>query len=128
MTFRNNRKKKNGFVFPAPFASLIVLGAALALVYIWLCCRCDSLGRDLKALEIEGATLSKQFLNEEYRWTRMKAPENMERALTRLGIAMTWPRRDQVVYLYDTPPMGPLGEDEQNALTYVRRHRTVMHD
>jgi len=129
MTFRKNRKKKNGFVFPAPFASLIVLGAALALVYIWLSCRCDALGRDIKAFEIERTTLHKQLLNEEYRWTRMKSPENMERALARLGIAMGWPRRNQVVYLYDAPePIELLAGGGENALTYVRRDRTVMND
>lgn len=103
MTRRNKKKKgKDGFIFPVPFTGAVVVLSALALGYVWLGCRCESLGRELKALEIEKAVLSREYLNEQYNWARMKAPGNIEKALAKHNIIMTWPRGDQVIWLYDT--------------------------
>lgn len=102
MTRRNKKKMTmDGFVFPVPFAGLVIVIAALALGYVWLGCRCEALGKDLKRLENEKAELTKRCLNEEYNWTRMKSPQNLDRALARWGIVMTWPRPDQIVRLTD---------------------------
>lgn len=99
---RKNKKKVDGFVFPVPFAGLVVLFSAFALCYVWLGCRCEALGVEIKALESENDALNKKYLNEEYKWTRMKSPRNLERVLRERNIVMSWPRRDQVVRLYDT--------------------------
>jgi len=128
---RKNRKKRtmDGFMFPAPFAGVVVVIATLALAYVWLCGRCETLGREIKALELRNFALGKMYMKEEYKWTRLKAPENLERILAELNIPMTWPRRDQVVRLYDSEalaelPMAP----SENVLTYVRREGVVMND
>jgi hypothetical protein len=100
---RKNRKKKrvDGFFFPRPFAGAVVLVVTLALAYVWIGIRCEQVGRDIKALEKDRTELQKKCTNEELRWTRMKALDNLERELARHRIVMTWPRRDQVVRLYD---------------------------
>ena len=130
MVRRNRKKKKsNGFIFPVPFAGVVVLVSTLALGYVWLGCRCECLGRELKVLETEKTTLMKRYLNEKSRWTRMKSPGNMEKALIRHKIVMTWPRRDQVVRFYETGMVHP-GFDEaaQDALKYARLERVVMNE
>jgi len=112
MARRNRKKRMDGFMFPVPFAGFVVAASTLALGYVWLGCRCDSLGSDIRELEKESIALNKAYLNEEYRWTRIKSPRNIERALAAHGIQMTWPRRDQVVRLYETgePGRGAVAE------------------
>ncbi len=96
---RRNRKRRrmNSFVFPAPFAGLMILVSVLALGYVWLGCRCDSLGREIKNLEKEKDLLTRKYLTEEYQWTRLKSPRQIERALQIHHITMTWPRNDQII-------------------------------
>jgi hypothetical protein len=98
---RNRKKRVDGFNFPIPFAGFIVIGVMLFLSYLWLCSRCDELGCEIKSLEKEQVKLENKFLNEEYKWMSMKSPKNIEETLMRYGISMTWPRRDQVVWLAD---------------------------
>jgi hypothetical protein len=131
MISRRNRKKRrmNGFMVPAPFAIVVVLVATISLGYVWLGCRCDSVGKELKALETQKAELEKRILNEEYKWTRMKSPGSIEEALTRFGIVMTWPGREQVVRLSDKaiPGNQPAGSG-QYALKYASVHRAVLNE
>jgi hypothetical protein len=129
MIRKNRKKRMHGFVLPAPFAGTVVTGALLALSYIWLGCRCDSLGRDIKALEIEKAQLKKELLNEESRWAKMKSPSNIEMMLAKNNIVMTWPRQDQIVRLYETGSNPKIHDKKtDNSLTYVKREKTVIHD
>jgi hypothetical protein len=99
---RNRKKRVDGFIFPTPFAGILVFLSVAALSYLWLCSCSEELGREIKKLEKQKTELTKKFLNEEYKWTRMKSPKNIEATLARYGIAMTWPRRDQVMWLADT--------------------------
>jgi hypothetical protein len=92
----------HGFVFPVPFAGVLVLIATLAMIYVWLGCRCEVLGREIKTLEQEREVLHKKHLNEEYRWTRMKSLRSIENALAGFSIQMTWPANNQIVRLQDT--------------------------
>ena len=73
-----------------------------ALSYLWLCARCEELGREINGLEKQQVSLTKKFLNEEYKWVRLKSPQSIEASLARCGLSMTWPRRDQVVWLADS--------------------------
>ncbi len=98
---KKNRKKIDGFVFPTPVAGLIILGAIVGIAYLWLGSCAEALGGQIKELEVEQAKLQKRFQNEQYKWTRLKAPRNIEESLAKYGIAMVWPRRDQVVWLAD---------------------------
>jgi hypothetical protein len=98
---KKNRKKMDGFVFPTPIAGLIVIGAIFGIAYLWLGSCAEALGGQIKELESEHAKLQKRFQNEQYKWTRLKAPRNIEESLAKYGIAMVWPRRDQIVWLAD---------------------------
>ena len=126
MIRRNRKKRMHGFVLPAPYAGLVVAGAVLALAYVWLSCRCDSLGRDIRGLESEKAQLKKELQNEESRWAKTKSPGSIETALAKYNIVMTWPRQDQVVRLYESRNVS--SERTGNSLTYIRREKAVIHD
>lgn len=102
MARRNRRRKQvHSLSFPVPFAGAMLVLSSLALVYVWLGCRCESLGREIKDIESKKSVLDKKYINEEYRWIKMKSLGNIEKTLSKYGIAMTWPRRDQVVRIYD---------------------------
>jgi hypothetical protein len=98
---RNRKKKVEGNAFPVPFASLAVIIAVFSIAYLWLGSRCEMLGRQIKKEEAKREILLKRYLNEEYRWSRLKSPRNLERMLSHNNMNMRWPRRDQVVRLYD---------------------------
>lgn len=83
-------------VFPAPLALVLVVGALLALSYLWLCGRCEDLGLRIQDLEKQKAELEGQVINEEYKWTKMTAPGNMHRLLCTHGLVMELPREEQV--------------------------------
>jgi hypothetical protein len=99
MKKKKNRKRVDGFVFPVPFAGALIVVATLALAYVWMGCRCEALGREIKGLEGDKTVLYKKCLNEEYRWTQMKSPRNLERVLAKHRIKMVWPRPAQIVRL-----------------------------
>ncbi len=129
MAKRNNRKKKaDGFIFPVPFAMVVIFASTLALAYVWLGCRCEAVGREIKALEIENEELRRNYVNENYKWTRMKSPQNLESKLRAMNIAMDWPRKDQVVILplrHPDPDRRIIGED---ALVHISRDRRVRNE
>ena len=99
MKKKKNRKRVDGFVFPVPFAGALIVVATLALAYVWMGCRCEALGREIKSLEREKSVLYKKYQNEENRWTQMKSPRNLERVLKRYHISMVWPKPAQIVRL-----------------------------
>jgi len=98
---RRNRKRKklNSRIFPVPFAGLLVVGVTLALGYVWLCLRCQTLGDELKKLEERREILAREHQQELFKWTRAKAPHQLELALAKHKLAMTWPSSRQVVQL-----------------------------
>ncbi len=98
---RNRKKRVDGFVVPKNFAGVLIAVSVAALSYLWLCSCCDDLGSDIKELEKSLVQLENKFLNEEYKWMSMKSPKNLEDTLQQYSIKMTWPRRDQVVWLAD---------------------------
>ncbi len=116
---KRNKKKVDGFVFPAPFAGFVVIVSVFALAYLWLGSRCEMLGREIKKEEGKKKILVKRYLNEEYRWSRMKSPRNLERVLNQNGMVMSWPRRDQIVRLYDN-------SEYRNG--YAKLDRVVMNE
>jgi hypothetical protein len=128
MIRRNRKKRLRGFVLPAPFTGIVVAASFLCLSYIWLGSRCDSIGRDIKAMEKAKDQLKKELLNEESRWTRMKSPANIEMVLAKRGIVMTWPRQDQVVRLYEGDAADVAVKRVNKSLTYVKRGKAVIHD
>ena len=97
MARRNRKKRKDGFVFPAPLAVALAVLAGLSLLYLWLNVKTDTLGLDIKALEVKGEALRARLIKEQCEWAQMQSPANMEKALRNHGLVMTWPNMDQVV-------------------------------
>ena len=83
--------------FPVLLANILVLVAVLGLSYMWLCSRCDALGKGIKRKEAELAAAQKRLVNEQDRWSSITSPANLERAIRKHRLGMSMPREDQVV-------------------------------
>lgn len=94
---KNRKKQSAGFIFPAPFAAALTLAAVLALSYLWLCGRCESLGVQIKALEAKKTDLHNRVINEEYKWSNLKSPRNIELFLQQHNLVMTWPDESRII-------------------------------
>ncbi|MBM4148597.1 MAG: hypothetical protein FJ224_06095 [Lentisphaerae bacterium] len=112
MSKRNRKRKVENVSLPMPLAALVVFIVACALLYVWLDCRCQAVGRQLRQLENRRTELNRVVLNEEYKWVQTKAPSNIERTLARFGVSMSWPRPGQVVRIRDAEgrPLSRIGE------------------
>lgn len=95
----SRRKKKNQVQVPFPvvLANVLVLVTVLGLSYMWLCARCDALGREIKEKERELAAAEKRCNKEQERWSIMTSPSNLRRAVGALGLDMRMPSESQVV-------------------------------
>ncbi len=119
----------DSFALLGPFAGIVVLLAALGLVYIWLGCRCESLGREIVALEVEQGELERQFDKAECRWCETKAPRSLERALARNNIRMEFPRANQVVRIVDKDVRSRrLLSEADDARRVARLDRVTQHE
>jgi len=99
---KNRRRKKNQKVearipFPRLLANILVLVAVFGISYVWLCARCDRLGREINRLETVQKATQRRVTNEQDRWSNLLAPANFERALKRHHLAMTRPKERQIV-------------------------------
>lgn len=128
---RNRKKRVDGYLFPVPFASLLVVAGVAALAYLWMISRCEAIGAEIKVLEAEAAGLEERFLNEELKWTRMRSPQNLERILVRNGVKMGYPGGSQVILLADaglweagSEPDGAVSDDGR----YAGLGRTERHE
>lgn len=122
MRRRNRKKNLYANTVPVPVAGLAVLVASLALGYLWMVCRCQTLGRELAQLEARREALIKDEQQELFKWTRLKSPQSLERALAAAGIAMTWPANRQIVRLRRNEIEGaPWDEEEGRQVAGLRR-------
>lgn len=99
-TKRKKRKTKKNQVqvpFPVFLANVLVLVAVLGLSYMWLCSRCDALGKEIKTMERTLATAEKRLGNEQERWSHLTSPVNLKRAMKKYGLDMSMPRDHQIV-------------------------------
>jgi hypothetical protein len=97
---RNRRKNVRSHVVPVPLAAVLVGVTVFALGYLWLCGRCEALGREIKACEVRQEELKRQIVNEEFKWCNMTAPQNMERLLQAHQLPMALPKDANVVRVY----------------------------
>ena len=129
MARRNRKKNDAGFVNHLPWALTLALGVAFALAYEHLHERTESVGRELKALEIKRDQLRDQILKQQYAWARLQSPVNLEQALREQGLVMTWPDRDQIVRIRADGTVDGLTGPEGRPLTRVARtDRIVRND
>jgi hypothetical protein len=98
-TTRRKTTKKNQVQVPFPvlLANVLVLVAVLGLSYMWLCSRCDALGKEIKVKEAELRAANKRLTNEQDRWSGTTSPVNLERAIRKYRLPMAMPRESQVV-------------------------------
>jgi hypothetical protein len=96
---RNRKKNVNAFILPIPVAGMVIVLVTLCIGYVMLMCRRQTLGGELAALERQRTELLNQHEQELFKWTCLKAPDSLERALRLRGIAMTWPSNRQIVRL-----------------------------
>ncbi len=94
---RKTKKNQVQVPFPVVLANVLVLVAVLGLSYMWLCSRCDALGREIKNKEAELAKAQKRLVNEQDRWSGLTSPLNLQRAIRERGLNMEMPSQKQVV-------------------------------
>jgi len=83
--------------FPVLLANVLVLVAVLGLSYMWLCSRCDSLGKEIRRKEAELVAAQKRLVNEQDRWSTITSPANLERAINKHKLLMRMPENARVV-------------------------------
>lgn len=101
----NVRSRKPGVrgVFPGTLFGVLLVLAVLALTYLYLCGRCDALGKKINELEKVRDIQRRDVVTEEYKWSNLTSPKSMEELLTKHGLTMTWPSEDSVVRLRRNP-------------------------
>lgn len=114
---RRNKKKhrQNGIILPIPFGGIVVLLSSLAIGYVWMDCRCGAIGAEIKQFEKDRSALHKTHLNEQCRWAKLKSPRSIEAALREHRIAMSLPRRDQIVVMRDSGAVEALLQRDERA-------------
>ena len=125
---KNRKKDSDGFIFPAPFAAILGAVAVISLGYLWLCGRCDSLGRQIKGLEEKKVEIHKRVINEEYKWSNMKSPGNILALLQHHNLLMNYPDESRVVRLrFRSTDSASLRRPEERR-EYVQRAGTAVND
>ena len=114
---RKNRKKQaQGFVFPMPLALFLVMATVTSMAYLWMHGRCEAAGQRIVQLERQEQQTRQRALDEELKWTRMRALPRVVAAVERHGLNMSWATSDRIVQLprprgIDDPlPVGDLAQ------------------
>jgi hypothetical protein len=128
MMIKKNRKKTQAkFPVPIPLVALVLVLAGLSLVYVCLQSRTETLGREIKLLEVARDRLRDQLVRDQCEWARLQSPSNLEQALKMHGLVMTWPNRDQIVRIrYDGSLDTLRGLESRPGSRVARADRIVM--
>ena len=81
-----------------------VLSAAVAMVYLGMLNTCETLGQQIKRLEVQQFELHKRAVNEERNWAAARSISNMEQLMARHGIAMSWPDQRNIIRMRPAEP------------------------
>lgn len=129
MSKKNRKKGPMKFPVPVPVVMLILVLAGFALVYVCMQSRMETLGRDIKRLEVARDALRDQLMREQAEWARMQSPSSLDQALRQHGLAMNWPGREQIVRVrYDGATDTSRGYEMRPASRVARSDRVVMND
>lgn len=79
------------------FGAVIVMLFIMVFVNFLASSSCQQLLKSIGEKERQLAKLEEERVRESARWEEMKTPERLESALLRHGLAMRYPRPDQVV-------------------------------
>lgn len=126
---QNKRKRVQGNVVPVPFASLAVAVIVLALGYTRLGTDSEQLGKHLRDLERQKATLARRVLTEQYQWSRMNSTASIQQSLRKHNMVMARPREDQIVRMLarDAGRIGSTGLAEGTE-SHLLAQATVYHE
>ena len=130
MSIKNRKKALNTRpVVPAPFAIVMVIASSISLGYLWLGSRCETLGVEIKALEATSADLHRKCLYEESRWANTIAPREIEQALQRHDVTLSWPVEAQIVRLdMSDEPSSHANASQMELVQYSQVRRSPMHE
>lgn len=95
-------KGVHGLIPRTLFGVLMTL-TVCALSYLYLCGRCDALGKRIYQLEKQRDELRREIVNEEFKWSNLTAPENMQKLLQKHNLTMVWPSEESVVRVRRNP-------------------------
>lgn len=126
----NKKKNQPKIVLPSPVLLILLTVAGVSLFYLWICGRCDALGKDITRLESDLETLRKRGLNEQYKWSNMKSPRNMERLLVKHGLDdMILPAEHNIVRAgQGWSDRVAMASQEDQAAQYASLRRSFMND
>ena len=116
---RNQDRTNRGFTFPLRYALLVAFIMVIAFSYLMLCTRCEAMGKKIKSLEREFADARKRQTNEEYKWSNLRSPANIEQALVRHQLAMYWPERTKVIHLSSPDVIDEQGNSTKKSIVAV---------
>ena len=122
---KNRKKESKGWGGTAKFAAIMAAVFVAAFLYLCLYNRCETIGARIKGLEEKKAELRKRVMNEQYKWSNMKSPRNIEALLKRHNLAMGWPQETQIVRLRFQPA---LVENNKIAARSEPAHAGVAND
>ena len=121
MRSRRNRKHfSREAALPTPFFLLLGSAIILALSYLWLNGRCETLGRRITQLENQKVDLVRKVKLERARWESAKSLEQIERLLQRYHMVMTWPDERNIVHVRRAPDESSVAEAAASRRQYAR--------
>ncbi len=97
---RSNYRKYAQMPTPGPLLSILVSVAFIALAYLWMYERNETLGREIIALEQEKQRIIQMHKNESYKWQSMRCYQSIQKALDHFGLVMDWPKEEQIIRIY----------------------------
>jgi len=83
--------------FPVLISYILIVIVVLGLSYMWLCSRCDALGKEIKQKEHELTESAKRLADEQSKWSLLTSPENLEYAIKVHRLNMVMPKEEQIV-------------------------------
>jgi len=127
----HNRKKcaTAGHFVPLPLIALVVLAPTLSIGYLWLGARCEAIGKELKVIDADLNELHRKCLYEESRWMKTKSPAEIDKALRRHHLEMSWPSERQIVRVNSADVNEALAQGyRESHARYAQVHRVGMND
>ena len=122
---KQNRKTiQDGPVFPVSLALILVLVTGLAFGFLWLRDRCETMGCRIQVLEDRRDEVQRQVLCEEFKWSSLKSPQNLERLMNQFDLEMVWPGERYTVRL----PRPELEPEASAEMQYAQWPVATRHD
>ncbi len=127
---RMNRKKNTASEPIVPPRVLLTMLAVIGIGmgYLGIKARCEQLGSEIKKLESACEINQRRLDNEESKWAGLMTPRMIEDALTRHGLKLNWPRRGQVVRIYDSRASDLALVDMRDAIRFAELERVALNE